>query len=191
MLQPRTHPVPAVGAGEVLIRVAAAGVNRPDLLQRQGKYPPPPGAPDMPGLEVAGTVASPSAPPSPVGRLAIAVCALVAGGGYAEYCAAPAVQCLPVPRGFTMIEAAAVPETFFTVWTNVFERGRLEAGESLLVHGGASGIGTTAVMLARAFGATVYATAGTRGEMRRVRAAWRRARDQLPRRRTSSRWSAK
>ena len=160
VLQPRTHPVPAVAAGEVLIRVAAAGVNRPDLLQRQGKYPPPPGAPDTPGLEVAGTVASVGAAVAGW-QIGDAVCALVAGGGYAEYCAAPAVQCLPVPRGFTMIEAAAVPETFVTVWTNVFERGRLEAGESILVHGGASGIGTTAVMLARAFGATVYATAGT------------------------------
>jgi NADPH:quinone reductase len=160
VLEPRPHPVPAIGAADVLIRVAAAGVNRPDLLQRQGKYPPPPGAPDTPGLEVAGTIVA--AGSSAHGwRVGDAVCALVSGGGYAEYCAAPAVQCLPVPRGFTMIEAAAVPETFFTVWTNVFERGRLQAGESILVHGGASGIGTTAVMLARAFGATVYATAGT------------------------------
>src|SRR5215213_4111848 len=160
VLQPRRHAVPRIGPKEVLIRAAAAGVNRPDLLQRQGKYPPPPGAPDTLGLEVAGTIAA-------VGdsvtrwRVGDAVCALVSGGGYAEYCAAPAVQCLPVPRGFTMVEAAAVPETFFTVWTNVFERGRLQAGESILVHGGASGIGTTAVMLGRAFGATVYATAGT------------------------------
>ena len=160
VLQPRPHPVPGTAAGEVLIRVAAAGVNRPDLLQRQGKYPPPPGAPETPGLEVAGTVASVGG--SVTGwRVGDAVCALVSGGGYAEYCAAPAEQCLPVPRGFTMIEAAAVPETFFTVWTNVFERGRLQAGETILVHGGASGIGTTAVMLAHAFGATVYATAGT------------------------------
>jgi putative PIG3 family NAD(P)H quinone oxidoreductase len=154
-----TRPVPAPGPREVLIRVAAAGVNRPDLLQRQGKYPPPPGAPDIIGLEVAGTVVS-------VGdevhdwHPRDSVCALVAGGGYAEYCVAPAVQCLPVPRGLSMTEAAAMPETFFTVWTNVFERGRLQAGETLLVHGGASGIGTTAIMLGRAFGATVYATAG-------------------------------
>ena len=160
VLQPRAHPVPGVAAGEVLIRVAAAGVNRPDLLQRQGKYAPPPGAPDTPGLEVAGTIAAIGA--SVTGwAIGDQVCALVAGGGYAEYCAAPAVQCLPVPRGFSMVEAAAVPETFFTVWTNVFDRGRLQAGETILVHGGASGIGTTAVMLARAFGATVYATAGT------------------------------
>jgi NADPH:quinone reductase len=160
VLQPRPHPVPAVGAGEVLIRVAAAGVNRPDLLQREGKYAPPPGAPDTPGLEVAGTIAA-------IGEsvagwtIGDAVCALLAGGGYAEYCAAPAAQCLPVPQGFSMVEAAAVPETFFTVWTNVFERGRLRAGETFLVHGGASGVGTTAVMLGRAFGATVFATAGT------------------------------
>jgi NADPH:quinone reductase len=160
VLQPRAHPVPGVAAGEVLIRVAAAGVNRPDLLQRQGKYAPPPGAPDIPGLEVAGTIAAIG---TSVSGWAIGdqVCALVSGGGYAEYCAAPAVQCLPVPRGFSMVEAAAVPETFFTVWTNVFDRGRLQAGETILIHGGASGIGTTAVMLARAFGATVYATAGT------------------------------
>jgi NADPH:quinone reductase len=152
--------VPGVSAGDVLIRVAAAGVNRPDLLQRQGKYAPPPGAPDTPGLEVAGTLVAIGA--SVAGwTLGDHVCALVAGGGYAEYCVAPAVQCLPVPRGFSMVEAAAIPETFFTVWTNVFDRGRLQAGETILIHGGASGIGTTAIMLARAFGATVYATAGT------------------------------
>jgi NADPH:quinone reductase len=161
VLQPRPHPVPGVSAGDVLIRVAAAGVNRPDLLQRQGKYAPPPGAPDTPGLEVAGTLVAIGA--SVAGwTVGDHVCALVAGGGYAEYCVAPAVQCLPVPRGFSMVEAAAIPETFFTVWTNVFDRGRLQAGETILIHGGASGIGTTAVMLARAFGATVYATAGTR-----------------------------
>jgi NADPH:quinone reductase len=160
VLQPRPHPVPGVSAGDVLIRVAAAGVNRPDLLQRQGKYAPPPWAPDTPGLEVAGTLVAIGA--SVAGwTLGDHVCALVAGGGYAEYCVAPAVQCLPVPRGFSMVEAAAIPETFFTVWTNVFDRGRLQAGETILIHGGASGIGTTAVMLARAFGATVYATAGT------------------------------
>jgi NADPH2:quinone reductase len=160
VLQPRPHAVPGVSAGDVLIRVAAAGVNRPDLLQRQGKYAPPPGAPDTPGLEVAGTLVAIGA--SVAGWTpGDHVCALVAGGGYAEYCVAPAVQCLPVPRGFSMVEAAAIPETFFTVWTNVFDRGRLQAGETILVHGGASGIGTTAIMLARAFGATVYATAGT------------------------------
>jgi putative PIG3 family NAD(P)H quinone oxidoreductase len=161
VLVPATRAVPTPGPGEVLIRVSAAGVNRPDLLQRQGKYPPPPGASDIIGLEVAGTIVA-------VGegvegwQVRDTVCALVAGGGYAEYCVAPAPQCLPVPAGFSMTEAAAMPETFFTVWTNVFERGRLRAGESLLVHGGASGIGTTAIMLGRAFGATVYATAGGR-----------------------------
>jgi len=140
--------------------VAAAGVNRPDVLQRQGHYPPPPGASDIPGLEVAGEVAA-------VGdrvtewRPGDAVCALVAGGGYAEYCVAPAPQCLRVPKGLTAIEAAALPETFFTVWTNVFERGRLVAGETLLVQGGASGIGTTAIQMARALGARVFATAGS------------------------------
>ena len=160
VLQPRPHPVPGIGEGDVLIRVAAAGVNRPDLLQRQGKDPPPVGAPQTPGLEVAGTIAAVGA--SVTGwRVGDPVCALVAGGGYAEYCAAPGVQCLPLPGGLTMVDAAAIPEAFFTVWTNVFERGRLQAGETILVHGGASGIGTTAVMLARAFGATVYATAGT------------------------------
>ena len=144
VLVPIERPRPAPGAGEVLIRVAAAGVNRPDVMQRLGKYPPPPGASDIPGLEVAGAVEA-------VGddvrawRPGDRVCALVAGGGYAEYCVAPAPQCLPVPRGMDLIAAAAIPETFFTVWTNVFERGRLKAGESLLVHGGASGIGTTAI----------------------------------------------
>ena len=160
VLEPCPHPVPGIGAGDVLIRVAAAGVNRPDLTQRQGRYPPPPGAPDTPGLEVAGTIVAVGASVEHW-RVGDAVCALVAGGGYAEYCAAPAVQCLPVPRGLNMIEAAALPETFFTVWTNVFERGRLQAGETMLVHGGSSGIGTTAISLGRAFGATVYATAGT------------------------------
>jgi NADPH:quinone reductase len=143
----------------VLIRVVAAGVNRPDCLQRSGSYPPPPGASDLPGLEVAGIVVAVA---DDVSRPSVGdrVCALVSGGGYAEYCTAPAVQCLPVPAALTLIEAAAVPETFFTVWTNVFERGRLQPGESLLVHGGASGIGTTAIQLATALGARVYATAG-------------------------------
>jgi putative PIG3 family NAD(P)H quinone oxidoreductase len=160
VLVPVERQRPAPRPGEVLIRVAAAGVNRPDVMQRLGKYPPPPGASDIPGLEVAGAVEM-------VGdgvrawRSGDRICALVAGGGYAEYCVAPAPQCLPVPRGMDLIAAAAIPETFFTVWTNVFERGRLKAGESLLVHGGASGIGTTAIQLARAFGARVFATAGS------------------------------
>jgi len=155
-----TQPVPALGAGEVLIEVAAAGVNRPDVLQRTGKYPPPPGAPETLGLEVAGrvvAVADGVAWPKVDER----VCALVAGGGYAQFAAAPAVQCLPVPAGLGDIEAAALPETFFTVWTNVFERGGLKADEYFLVHGGASGIGTTAIQLAKAFGAHVMATAGS------------------------------
>lgn len=160
VLEPRTIPVPSCGPGDVLIRVAAAGVNRPDLLQRQGRYPPPPGAPDTPGLEVAGTVAAVGAEVSEW-HVGDAVCALVSGGGYAELCVAPSEQCLPVPHGFSMVEAAALPEAFFTVWTNVFERGRLQRGEHFLVHGGASGIGTTAILLARAFGAIVYATAGS------------------------------
>ena len=157
VLQLAERPTPTPGPAEVLIAVAAAGVNRPDIMQRQGRYPPPPGAPDIPGLEIAGTVVEPASHPLH-GR---DVCALVAGGGYAEFCAAPALQCLPVPRGFDAIHAAAIPETFFTVWTNVFERGRLTGGESILVHGGTSGIGTTAIQLARAFDATVYATAGS------------------------------
>jgi putative PIG3 family NAD(P)H quinone oxidoreductase len=144
-----------------LIAVAAAGVNRPDILQRQGKYAPPPGASDIPGLEVAGRVAACG---SDVGewKEGDAVCALVAGGGYAEYCAAPVPQCLPVPKGLDFVQAAALPETVFTVWTNVFERGRLSAGETLLVHGGASGIGTTAIQMARARGVRVFATAGSK-----------------------------
>lgn len=155
-----TRPVPAIQLGEVLIRVAAAGVNRPDCLQRAGGYPPPPGVSDLPGLEVAGTVvAAARGVTSPA--VGDRVCALVAGGGYAEFCTAPAVQCLPVPAGLSLVEAAAIPETFFTVWTNVFERGRLQRGESLLVHGGASGIGTTAIQLGAAFGARVFATAGS------------------------------
>jgi putative PIG3 family NAD(P)H quinone oxidoreductase len=160
VLVTRTRAVPEPAPGTVLIRVAAAGVNRPDLLQRQGKYPPPPGASDVIGLEVAGTIVA-CGEEAGEWQVGDRVCALVAGGGYAEYCLAPAPQCLPVPRLFSMVEAAALPETFFTVWTNVFERGRLKAGERLLVHGGASGIGTTAILLGKAFGATVYATAGT------------------------------
>jgi NADPH:quinone reductase len=161
------RPVPVPAIDEVLIKVAAAGVNRPDVFQRLGRYPPPPGASDIPGLEVAGTIEQlgPSTSLSAAGvddwRVGDAVCALVAGGGYAEYCVAPAPQCLPVPRGLDLVTAAGIPETFFTVWTNVFERGRLQAGESLLVHGGSSGIGTTAIQLARARGARVFATAGS------------------------------
>jgi NADPH:quinone reductase len=154
------RPRPSAAAGEVLIKVAAAGVNRPDVFQRRGSYPPPPGASDIPGLEVSGTVEEVGAG---VHQFAVgdAVCALVAGGGYAEYCTAPAPQCLTSPRGFDLVAAAAIPETFFTVWTNVFDRGRLQRGETLLVHGGSSGIGTTAIQLARARGAHVLATAGS------------------------------
>ena len=163
VLVPAKRPLPALGAGEVLIRVAAAGVNRPDVLQRTGGYAPPPGASDIPGLEVAGIVVA-AAPDVTTLRVGARVMALVAGGGYAEFCAAPSVQCLPVPDALSDVEAGGVPETFFTVWTNVFDRARLAAGETFLVHGGASGIGTTAIQLAKAFGATVYATAGTAGK---------------------------
>jgi len=160
VLVPVERPRPSPAAGEVLIKVAAAGVNRPDVFQRRGSYPPPPGASDIPGLEVSGTVEEIGAG---VHQFAVgdAVCALVAGGGYAEYCTAPAPQCLPSPRGLDPVAAAAIPETFFTVWTNVFDRGRLQRGETLLVHGGSSGIGTTAIQLARARGARVLATAGS------------------------------
>ncbi|MCC7272807.1 MAG: NAD(P)H-quinone oxidoreductase [Alphaproteobacteria bacterium] len=159
VLVPARRPVPRPGAGEVLVKVAAAGINRPDVLQRKGGYAPPPGASDLPGLEVAGTVAA-VGPEAGRWRVGDAVCALVAGGGYAEYCVAPAPQCLRVPAALSMTEAGGVPETFFTVWTNVFERGALKAGERLLVHGGSSGIGTTAIQLAKAFGAGVLVTAG-------------------------------
>lgn len=160
VLRPTRRPIPTPGPGEVLIKVAAAGVNRPDTLQRQGRYDPPPGASDLPGLEIAGEVAAlgEGVTEWKVGDL---VCALVAGGGYAEWCVAPVPQVLPVPKGLSLMEAAALPETVFTVWTNVFERGALKAGESLLVHGGSSGIGTTAIQLAAAFGARVFATAGS------------------------------
>jgi NADPH2:quinone reductase len=160
VLRPVERPTPVAGPAEVLVRVEAAGVNRPDILQREGKYPPPPGASDIPGLEIAGTIVSAG---SEVTRwhAGDSVCALVTGGGYAEYCVAPAPQCLPIPRGLRPRDAAAIPETFFTVWTNVFERGRLSEGEHVLVHGGSSGIGTTAIQLARSFGATVFATAGS------------------------------
>ena len=160
VLVPATRPVPAPGPGDVLIHVAAAGVNRPDVMQREGRYPPRPGASDLPGLEVAGTIVA-LGPGVARWTTGDAVCALVAGGGYAEYCVAPAPQCLPIPSGVDMIAAAALPETCFTVWTNVFERGRLASGEWLLVHGGSSGIGTTAIQMARALGARVIATAGS------------------------------
>ncbi len=154
------RPVPQPGAREVLVRVAAAGVNRPDVMQRQGRYPPPAGASDIPGMEVAGEIVALG---SGVAGLSIGdqVTALLAGGGYAEYAVAAAPLCLPVPRGLTMVEAAALPETYFTVWTNVFERGRCKAGDNVLIHGGTSGIGTTAIQLATALGARVYATAGS------------------------------
>jgi putative PIG3 family NAD(P)H quinone oxidoreductase len=160
MLVPVERPMPAAGPREVLIKVTAAGVNRPDVLQRLGQYPVPPGASDIPGLEVAGVVEQAGAEVREW-RPGDAVCALVAGGGYAEYCTAPAVQCLRVPRGMDFVHAAGIPETFFTVWTNAFERGRLSRGESILIHGGSSGIGTTAIQLARAFGARVFTTAGS------------------------------
>ena len=160
VLRPGKRPVPALGPGGVLIQVAAAGVNRPDVLQRQGGYAPPPGASDLPGLEVAGTVVATDSSVK-TWKPGDRVMALVAGGGYAEYCVAPAVQCLPVPKGFDLALAAAVPETFFTVWTNVFDRGRLQAGETFLVHGGSSGIGTTAIQLAHRFGAKVITTVGS------------------------------
>jgi putative PIG3 family NAD(P)H quinone oxidoreductase len=161
VLKPTTRPVPLPSTGEVLIEVAAAGVNRPDIYQRQGNYAPPPGASDIPGLEVAGKIVA-------IGlgvhhyKVGQEVCALVAGGGYAAYCAAPEPQVLPVPKGLSLIEAAAIPETFFTVWTNLFERGALKAGEIVLIHGGSSGIGTTAIQLAKAFGARIFTTAGSR-----------------------------
>jgi NADPH2:quinone reductase len=166
VLTPVTRPVPAPAADEILIRIAAAGVNRPDCLQRRGLYPPPAGASDLPGLEVAGQIAA-------LGEDVTAfetgdgVCALLAGGGYAEFCVVPAVQCLPIPAGLNYIQAAALPESFFTVWSNVFDRGGLVTGETILIHGGASGIGTTAIQLARAFGARVFATVGN-NEKRRL-----------------------
>lgn len=162
-LRPASLAVPQPGPGEVLIRVEAAGVNRPDVLQRKGGYPPPPGASPLPGLEVAGTIVAAGADAGAL-EPGQKVCALLAGGGYAEYCVAPAPQVLPVPDGLDMVQAAAIPETFFTVWTNVFQRGRLRAGEDFLVHGGSSGIGTTAIQLGRAFGARVLATAGSAGK---------------------------
>jgi NADPH2:quinone reductase len=168
VLRPGQRPVPSPAAGEVLIEVAAAGVNRPDILQRKGGYPPPPGASDIPGLEVSGTIVAigPQAKSDLASqvkdwKIGDEVCALVTGGGYAEYVAAPAAQCLPVPRGLTLEQAASLPETFFTVWVNVFQRGALKGDETLLVQGGSSGIGVTAIQMAGAFGHRVFATAGT------------------------------
>jgi len=159
VLVPAKGPVPPVQAGEVLVRVHAAGVNRPDVQQRTGSYNPPPGASPVPGLEISGTVVA-LAPDVTGWKVGDQVCALVSGGGYAEYCPAPAPQCLPVPRGLSLLEAGGLPETYYTVWTNVFERGRLQAGETILIHGGSSGIGTTAIQLAREFGARVFTTVG-------------------------------
>lgn len=163
VLRPAERPVPVAGAGEVLLRVSASGVNRPDVLQRKGHYAPPPGTSDIPGLEVAGVIEAGDAAALAAAGLALGqrVCALVAGGGYAQWCVAPIAQCLPVPAGLTDVQAASLPETFFTVWSNVFDRGRLQAGEVLLVQGGSSGIGVAAIQLARAFGATVIVTAGS------------------------------
>ena len=157
-LTERVTPIP--NENEVLIKVAFAGVNRPDVMQRLGGYPPPPGASDIPGLEIAGEIVSKG---NKVGNLNIGenVCALVSGGGYAEYCTAPALQCLPIPKGFSLEEAASIVETSYTVWTNVFTRGRLQSGETILIHGGSSGIGTTAIQLTKAFGARVVVTAGS------------------------------
>jgi NADPH2:quinone reductase len=154
------RPVPQPGEGEVLVRVAAAGVNRPDIMQRQGRYPPPPGASDLPGLEISGEIVAlgPNVPGVSIGERVVA---LLPGGGYAGYAVAAAPLCLPVPAGVSMIEAAAIPETYFTVWTNLFERGGCKAGDTVLVHGGTSGIGTTAIQLAVAWGARVFATAGS------------------------------
>ncbi|MDH5558425.1 MAG: NAD(P)H-quinone oxidoreductase [Alphaproteobacteria bacterium] len=159
VLVPAHGPVPRPGPDEVLIKVHAAGVNRPDVLQRKGGYNPPPGASPVPGLEVSGTIVE-MAPDVTGWKVGDPVCALVSGGGYAEYCVAPAPQCLPVPKGLSLLEAGGLPETYYTVWTNVFQRGRLKAGETFLIHGGSSGIGTTAIQLAREFGARIFTTVG-------------------------------
>ena len=159
VLRAATIAVPRPGVNELLVKVAAAGVNRPDALQRAGGYPPPPGAPDTPGLEIAGTVIE-VGPDTSGWTVGDQLCALLSGGGYAEYAVVPAPQAMPIPKGYDMVQAAALPETFFTVWTNVFDRGGLKPGESILIHGGSSGIGTTAIQLAAVLGAKVYATAG-------------------------------
>lgn len=171
------RPIPRPAAGEVLIQVAASGVNRPDVFQRKGNYPPPPGASDIPGLEVSGVITEGDfAGDNPFGlKKGDPVCALLTGGGYAEFAAAPLVQCLPVPKGVTLRDAAALPENFFTVWSNVFDRGQLSEGESLLVQGGSSGIGVTAIQLARALGHEVYATAGSEEKCRACEALGARA----------------
>ncbi|MEO7129100.1 MAG: NAD(P)H-quinone oxidoreductase [Rhodoferax sp.] len=163
VLRAGERPAPVAGAGELLIRVSASGVNRPDVLQRTGNYPVPPGASDIPGLEVAGVIESGDAAALAQAGLKVGerVCALVAGGGYAELCVAPVGQCLPVPKGLSDVQAASLPETFFTVWSNVFDRGRLQKGETLLIQGGSSGIGVTAIQMAKALGATVIVTAGS------------------------------
>ena len=164
-LKPAVRPVPRPGDGEVLVKVAAAGVNRPDVMQRQGRYPPPPGASDLPGLEIAGEIVALG--PKVAGlSIGDSVMALLAGGGYAEYAVAAAPLCLPIPAGITVVEAGAIPETFFTVWTNLFDRGRCKAGDTVLIHGGTSGIGTTAIQLAAAWGARVFATAGSEDKAR-------------------------
>jgi NADPH2:quinone reductase len=168
VLKPKVVATPAPGRGQLLVKVAAAGVNRPDLAQRSGSYPPPPGASPLPGLEVAGEVVL-AGEGVARWRPGDTVCALVNGGGYAEYCVVEDVQALPIPPGLDLIRAAAIPETFFTVWANVFERGRLAAGEWILVHGGSSGIGTTAIQLAKAFGAKVITTAGSADKCRACR----------------------
>ncbi|MBI4292943.1 MAG: NAD(P)H-quinone oxidoreductase [Betaproteobacteria bacterium] len=160
VLKLAARPVPQPRPGEVLVKVEAAGINRPDVLQRMGNYPPPPGASDIPGLEMAGTIVALGEGVSDW-KLGNAVCALVSGGGYAEYCTAPAPQCLPIPKGLIAVQAAALPETFFTVWTNVFDRARLAPGETLLVQGGSSGIGVSAIQMATALGHRVFVTAGT------------------------------
>ena len=167
-MQVKDGPLPQLKAGEVLIEVAYAGVNRPDVAQRSGSYPPPPGASPYMGLEVAGKVVAKSADVTQW-NIGDSVCALTPGGGYAEYCAAPASNCLPVPKGMSMLEAAALPENYFTVWTNVFERGALKAGETILIHGGSSGIGITAIALAKTFGATVYTTVGNADKIAAVK----------------------
>ena len=165
VLRPAQRPVPTPGDGEVLVKVSAAGVNRPDVMQRAGMYPPPPGASDIPGLEIAGSIVAKGTGVEGLNE-GDSICALVTGGGYAEYCLASAPLCLPAPQGLNATETSALPETFFTVWTNVFDRGRLQSGESFLVHGGSSGIGTTAIQLASAFGARVLATAGSNEKCR-------------------------
>jgi putative PIG3 family NAD(P)H quinone oxidoreductase len=169
VLRPEEVAVPQPGAGQVLVKVAAAGVNRPDVIQRLGRYPPPPGASPIPGLEIAGEVVA-LGEGVPAGVFGRKICALVTGGGYAEYCLAVASHCLPVPEGLSLAEAAAMPETLFTVWHNVFQRGGARAGETLLVHGGTSGIGTMAIMLAKAFGLTVIVTCGSEAKCDAARA---------------------